>query len=1441
MSYGEVINVRDCRLIFLLILCLSIVANAQVIHNKNFYSLDEWGSIAQTDGGFQVSLESVDALRDSLAVGIVGLTDTHYIFFQNVDSILYSKSRILLTFPDGFDLESVSSVQYFDTDENNTDFLIDSSTINSNTMALYLDTMGTTPETGSEVQITVVDVSNALISDQYQIILTLLDSVGQVKCGPVLSQPFDLYASYLDSIEIYPNTVQQVKAGESLAFKCNCFDRFGNSLICDSIDWSVTGTLTGDINQDGVFLAKYNGFSYIICSIDDLRDSTGLFVIPGDLHKFSITGIPDTIVASKFLSNFVLVEAQDIYSNRVRSYEGIVWFETSDTLAHLEIDSTNKYQFLEADQGDKLFADTSFIFNTAGIQQIQITDGTISSNPLYFVVIPDSPASFAYTLPDTVTAGEEFELVINNLSDISGNLLTGIVDVSMIDDGISPDGSIPVISSVYITDGSGMSVQKLVKAGSAQFVLSIDTITVNSTEVIVKNNEVDHFEFELSSPQIVGVPFSSPALVTALDRYDNLVADFNAEEDTVTILADDGGEILNGDIGHDSAFVNGVCNLTQFEVAYNGSARFLKFEVQSRSGVTGFSETVEINASSIERLDLSETSLFRGDDFSASITVSNFGSLPLTIDGLALISSQGVINPDSIIPAIPDQVSGNSSVTYEVYSSIPLTFVSGMVQFKAGFSGFYNQQPVTDTTGYLDSLRILSQQEATYVEESFTPAVVSRGYTYAFRLALKNLGDNVISLTQESYLHFASETDTFSTFLDVPTFLPAGGDEVNLFFASELISEEFLSSSYSIDLFLFGLQGGSAYSEELTLTDSIKVETPPEIIFVTGSLSPKLIYRGEEMIPSLQIENIAEAIMIADPDLTRLELSSNGRRIIFSLAGVDNTISPGMNTLNFNSNRIPSDFPVTNNSFTLHLNGFANGIFESFDLSLGDDLVSILEQGAVQIIRTENLSENTPWVNTEQQFSISVQVRNLGQEELNNILIELEAEQSIIVNDSLMIDELLPDEIDSVVFIVIASESTNPAEIFRATVLSSFGAETGMPGIIMNPADNTAVATIQVPALIETSLRIVSPPDALDGIINPRQTFILDAMFTNLGEAKVDLGMARLTLPSGFDSDDALSMAFEIDDPLSWTVTAPSSATDVEISVEIVSPPNDLNTMQPAEIQNGTAQVSVSIDEQLPHVIIRSQFEPYDLIFPGQSLTLVNLELATDNTFPGRNALLGGIEFSFTDRQGRAIDLEHLLLSSTVLYEDISFNGIFSGNRLSFEFGENITFDDLVSAEISVEAVIASSTTEENFIISIDSSQVQTFDYSFQTIGSKLRVLGQSGSVFNIEKSYGAVPADFNESFYNYPNPFNPRSEQTTIVYYLPIDSDVNFDIYTLIGEKVFSTVIFAGSSGGLGGRVNQFFWNGRNGDSSPVREGVYIAVLTYSGGEARTKIAVVK
>jgi hypothetical protein len=765
-----------------------------------------------------------------------------------------------------------------------------------------------------------------------------------------------------------------------------------------------------------------------------------------------------------------------------------------------------------------------------------------------------------------------------------------------------------------------------------------------------------------------------------------------------------------------------------------------------------------------------------------------------------------------------------------------------MISFKSAFSGFYNLQPVSDESDYLDSLKILSQQEATYVEGSLSPSVVSKGSPYAFRLALKNAGVNVISLSQNSYLYFANEADTFRAFLDVPIFLPTSDEEVTLFFEEKVIPEDLISGTYSVNLLLSGLQGSSSYTEELVLSDSVTLQIPPQISFIIGSLEPDSVYRGSEIEPVVTISNNGEAALLADPDLCRLELSAGGQRIIFRLDSNSVNLASGMNQIEFEPGRIPSDFPVDANTVSLHIEGSANGHMLRFNFELGEGLLTILKQGEVQILRTSMLSINSPMVNIGQEFQISVQVNNRGQEILDSVWIELESESSVVAESSLMLTGLLPDGSDSVLFDITASDVSNPAEMFRANIVSAVGRETGIPGIILNPEDNTAVATIQIPASIRSSIGIVSPPEALDGVLNISQNFVVEADFENVGQSVVDIGLAEILLPDGFSSADEMTVAFQIGDPIRWTVKASSSPVEEEeIILEIISAPTDQNTLQPALLEKSADTLSVTVEERLPRVFIQSVFEAYDLIYPGQTLPVLDLEFATDALISGRLGLLSGIEFVFTDREGRAFDLSDLLLSAAITYEELEFSGVISSNQLHFDFGENVVFDDQEPARIALELVISDNATLENFIIMSDSSHVYAYDYSFGTIGGRLSVFAGGGQEFAIEKSYGAVPADFASSFCNYPNPFNPNQEETAIVYYLPVDSEIQFDIYTLTGDPVFSTRISSGVSGGLGGSINKFFWNGRNGNSMIVREGVYIAVISYSGGEARTKIAVVK
>jgi len=82
----------------------------------------------------------------------------------------------------------------------------------------------------------------------------------------------------------------------------------------------------------------------------------------------------------------------------------------------------------------------------------------------------------------------------------------------------------------------------------------------------------------------------------------------------------------------------------------------------------------------------------------------------------------------------------------------------------------------------------------------------------------------------------------------------------------------------------------------------------------------------------------------------------------------------------------------------------------------------------------------------------------------------------------------------------------------------------------------------------------------------------------------------------------------------------------------------------------------------------------------------------------------------------------------------------------------------------------------------------------------------------------------------NYPNPFKPSKESTTINYWLSKDADVKLTIYDFTGKLVYSQLFASGSNGG---QVNENTpsWDGKGFDGNRVGNGVYVYFL-QSGGK---------
>ena len=97
----------------------------------------------------------------------------------------------------------------------------------------------------------------------------------------------------------------------------------------------------------------------------------------------------------------------------------------------------------------------------------------------------------------------------------------------------------------------------------------------------------------------------------------------------------------------------------------------------------------------------------------------------------------------------------------------------------------------------------------------------------------------------------------------------------------------------------------------------------------------------------------------------------------------------------------------------------------------------------------------------------------------------------------------------------------------------------------------------------------------------------------------------------------------------------------------------------------------------------------------------------------------------------------------------------------------------------------------------------------------------------------------------NYPNPFHPGEGSTTIAYKLSDNANVKLEIYTLSGTFVLREDFSAGSQGGMSG-LNEFAWDGRNGNGAYVSSGGYIVLVEAEGhGETlhvmRRRVGVVR
>jgi hypothetical protein len=1412
-------------LILLVLVCLSLTPLAS---GQNDTKADFWSqqSLFVTSG-------TITQLTIFPQVDTVGVKTIYRVEFGLSGDTLQPEATAQLFFPTGFGLTEIDSVLYSDDDPGNAEYQIGSVAREGQELRVKFSVGGQAPATGSKITLMLFGVRNATVARSYQIALAIVSLTNELIAAPTWSTLFSVRVDKLEMFSLYPEGIQQVRAGTVLQYYVTTLDRYGNAVSVQPISWSVIGvpSLTGTI-AGGSFQAKRTGASKIVASYESFADTSSLvYVLPGAFAHFVVSGAPDTVVAGDNWRNGiddVVVTAYDLFENASSEYNGAVYFRSSDALAVIPYTKTAPYSFVAADQGRHTFPGSSFGFFTAGRQSLELLKGdTVMQTISGITVLPALVESYQMSAPDRVMVGRAFPLGLSHAVDHWNNAVSGRVDLRLASgSGVAPSGALPSLSSFFAANGSGSGSVLLVGAGADTLKVDLGGIVTNHPILVVADS-LARFDFALEAVQVPGRPFTGNAELRAFDRFDNICDWFNAALDSVTISCSGSGSVLNKRINSPSAFEDGVCDLKKIGTGYSGNDLHVTFTATSQTGKRGTSPSVGFSYLKITGGSLSETTKYIGEQYTFRLTISDFGNQPGVIDAIRIYIGNTMAVLPSVDRVFPDTVSPLSNRTYTFRGDVP-NRPGESVSFAAAFSGRIGSIAVSDSVGNLGNLTILPLEGVGVVGSSLSPIQVSRGKAYSFSVRVFNNSNDDLRLTAATRL-LLSQVAEYSLENPVVVLAHGGVTELKFVKADILLQSPDLISDISVRL--NGTLGSVAFDQSFGVTPPVVTQSEPSLSYQPASLSPTTMFRGRNVTFALDVVNAGTATLSAGSASVSLSVFAAGRQVSATADDGQFLFPYGATNLAFKPVFIPVDFPTAVDSLVVEIGGAANGYDEAFKIRIPGSSVAVPAGAAVQLASTHLLARNAPHVNIGQSFEITATIRNQGDEPLQQIVVKMISDGQSMFSDSTLIDSLPVAAESTITYAVTAAMIPSSSELFSARVTTATGVNSGLAAQLLTPLASTQVVVIQTPANLRLISSIASPAEAQDGVVEPSSAFILSASVLNNGQSTVGKGEVTLRQLEGtFVLSSDSTQVFGIGQNVEWNLTAPAMDDTGRFEIAITESPEDDNTGITAKaINRADTIVIIATEEQ---VALGVDFTSLSSTLLAAGGTYEMLRFSFDIVGKSEEPYLKYVDLALHDRTGNEIDPSVLLTAANLRYNNSSdITGIANGNRLRFNLGASTGLPEVAVLSITLQ----SDPTLLDAVLYLDSNSFAA-EYISPAGAKPVPITARFASRMIIEKNFTLVPAALEQSFFFYPNPFSPLTEQAKIAYSSSVTKPATLKIYTLTGDEVRSLALPALPS------ANEPFWDGRNADGAIVLNGIYIAVLTVEGmPEVRTKIAVVK
>jgi hypothetical protein len=1330
-------------------------------------------------------------------------------------------------FPEGFGLSYITDVVYSD-DYPEDDPQIRRVFVYGNSIAI-LFRLSDSPPPGTIVTFIISYIRNTTLAGQYRLGGLIFNKSLRVVAGPTVSDGFEIVPGEPAALAMVPDTAITLRAGEPFAFSALGIDRFGNETSDLDFDWALSEE-SDNIGQvsDGNFFAMHVGTGRVAASYGGMTIESGVItVIPGQIDRFEIPEFPLAVLSGEDFPSPVIVAAYDAFDNLKTDYIGSIAFTSTDASAQFFYDSTNNYTFTLDDSGKHSFDGNLFRLVTIGYQTITVTDGIHYGSSGSILVESGPIVSFDAVYHDGITAGEPFNISINNAVDQYGNPAAGMVEISLIQGGPSPDGREPILNNILISDGSGSANQYLFKAGEAILRASVEDLFKDIVTIVLPA-DLGGFGLEVQPTQFVGHRLLGPSIITAFDIFDNIKTDFNAGISPVYLEVDK-GELSPAMLDNENDFTDGMADLSALNVIYYGPAGDIRLSAYAD----------EITPSSSD-LTFNKISFNLDSPLPDTIYLEGYYSFHLS-----------VINDGDLTPS--------KSISYKHYFSSCLESCQRIWTFPAIEPGeIYGFTDLIETEGLSesgeDTLIIRTEAEYIFNEDTIRTEHQIAQIVQVFEpVSIEYLPN---SLSQDSVLSpstldtliiqfkLADTVDLVSPHLSPRLYINPTGPYW------DRIGYKWILSDYEDGVFtttLGGLsirdyskylgasegykslrveaiildEGRRIFTSPLEDFDSIFVAYPSSLAYVTNSLSPTTVFDAQPAYFEFDLSLDGSTTMKPDLFLSRFELIHDDGRLAGFLA--DSTIlQPGTNRISTDGIYIPTSLLGEEIIPRLIFTGTEINAPRTDTILFGEERILVSDHTTIvpriMITAAELLTVNAPYLNYGQEFTMTVRVDNPSEAQIDSVSLFIQSEdgsQTFAEVHNLIIPAL--SAIDTS-FKLTAPDYSISSLIFKAVAAAP-------NTTILPPEDNTVAVTVQAPARIELFYRT---ENVYSGYVDFGQPFSIIAGIRNLGEA--DAGSGELSLITGgydFGIPDSSSLVVPLDIPGQWDLTAPNDSIAADLVLKITGVPIDMNTGLPAEVETGSVVIPIKVEPASTELVGEGVITQTALVIPGTSPDLFRLAFWNNTGNPLNVVGLKSIIIHFTDKYGATISPDLILsLSESGFYSGdslISTSELYN-DRLRVIFDDYPLYPDQKDTVI-FRARINDAIPARGFTLCLDSRDIKTVFISGPRINQTVPITGTEDAVFSIRANFVIVSSELEGSLTVKNNPFSPDVGPVDIGYVLNEESDVVVRIFTLLGEKVYERYYAAGCDGGKQG-VNTIVWDGKNDEGKTVLNGVYLLTV---------------